>query len=117
MDTAGKNLSRLTNNNNYDGLPCWSPDGKKIAFASDRDGNFEIYIMDADGKNQTRLTNNNVLDNFPSWSPDSTKLAFYSNRTINYQIYIMDADGKNEKCLTYSGGVNPRWQPILKTGE
>ena len=42
----------------------------QIAFASDRDGNGEVYVMDADGSNQTRLTNNPAFDFGPAWSPD-----------------------------------------------
>ena len=47
----------------------WSPDGSKIAFDSDRDGNCEVYVMDADGSNQTHLTNNPAEDWVLSWSP------------------------------------------------
>ena len=58
MDIDGKNQRRLTNNPNSDWFPSWSPDGKRIAFASDRDGNFnyEIYVMDTDGGNPQKLT-------------------------------------------------------------
>ena len=51
-----------------DGEPA-APASGKIAFASDRDGNFEIYVMNADGSNQTNLTNNPARDGEPSWSP------------------------------------------------
>jgi Tol biopolymer transport system component len=50
-------------------MGSWSPGGSKIAFVANRDGNFEIYVMDADGSNQTRLTNNPATDWMPSWSP------------------------------------------------
>ncbi len=69
MDADGSNQTRLTNNPSLDAFPVWSPDGTKITFASDRDGNPEVYVMDADGSNQTRLTNNPALDVYPSWSP------------------------------------------------
>ncbi|NIM52761.1 MAG: hypothetical protein GTO22_26535, partial [Gemmatimonadales bacterium] len=42
--------------------PAWSPDGTRIAFASNRDGNYEIYVMDADGSNPVRLTDNPAGD-------------------------------------------------------
>src|SRR4030095_894565 len=62
----------------------------KIAFASDRDGNSEIYVMDADGINQTRLTNSVTFDVAPSWSPDGSKIAFVSNRDGNDEVYVMN---------------------------
>jgi len=49
--------------------PVWSPDGEYIAFESDRDGDWEIFVMDADGNNQTQLTFNNDDDRAPAWSP------------------------------------------------
>ena len=52
MDADGSNQTRLTNNPAFDGVPVWSAEGTKIAFASNRDGNFEVYVMDADGSNQ-----------------------------------------------------------------
>ena len=51
------NPRRLTINRRSDWHPSWSPDGERIAFASDREGNFEIYVINADGKNLQRLTN------------------------------------------------------------
>ncbi len=54
--------------------PAWSPDGKRIAFVSDRDGNFEIYVMKADGTGQARLTTNSAADSNPAWSRDGKQL-------------------------------------------
>ena len=53
---------------------------RQIVFASDRDGNIEIYKMNADGTGQTRLTNNAVADEYPAWSPTNTKIAFHARR-------------------------------------
>jgi Tol biopolymer transport system component len=72
----------------------------KIAFASVRDGNVEVYVMDVDGGNQTRLTTNPVFDGEPAWSPDGSKLAFTSDRNGNSEVYVMDADGGNQTRLT-----------------
>jgi Tol biopolymer transport system component len=53
----------------WDSLPSWSPDNSKIVFESNRDGKFEIYVMDSDGSGQTRLTNNTAEDYYPDWGP------------------------------------------------
>ena len=88
----------------------------KIAFASWREGNGDIYVMDGDGSNQRRVTVNPARDEYPAWSPDGKKIAFVSNRNnVNEdhkQIWVIDADGKNAIRLT-DGLVdtNPDWSP------
>ena len=68
-NAAGSAQTRLTFNTDTDWLPSWSPDGTKIAFATDRDGNSEIYVMNNDGTEQTNFTNNVSEDTRPSWGP------------------------------------------------
>ena len=68
MNTDGGEVFRLTNSNG-DARPAWSPDGKRIAFESYRDGNREIYEMNSDGSNQINITNNTADDMDPAWSP------------------------------------------------
>ena len=78
-------------------------ENSKIAFTSDRDGNYEIYVMDAaDGSNPTRLTDNTVNELYPSWSPDGTKIAFTSyGHGGGGEIFVMDAAaGSNPTRLT-----------------
>jgi len=64
----GSGGRRLTDDKFIDSYPAWSPDGKKIAFASNRDGNYEIYIMTPDGSGVMRVTNNTVFDGRPAWA-------------------------------------------------
>ena len=84
-----------------------------IAFSSNRDGNFEIYVMKADGSQQTRLTNNPAFENRPSWSPDGERIAFISDRDGNREIYFMKADGSQQTRLTNNSAFDarPMWRP------
>ncbi len=83
----------------------------RIAFSSDRDGNYEIYVMNADGSGQTRLTDNEALEWFPTWSPDGRRIAFSSDRDGNWDIYVMNADGSGQTRLTDNEGWDllPSW--------
>jgi Tol biopolymer transport system component len=85
----------------------------KIAFASDRDGNFEIYLMDSDGGGQIRLTEDAGEDYSPAWSPDGTRLAFVSTRDGNAEIYLMNIDGTGQTRLTNTTAseLAPVWTP------
>ena len=112
MDTDGTNQTRLTNTGNNQ-TPAWSPDGNKIAFGSNRDGNYEIYAMNGDGTDQTRLSTSDGGDIEPAWSPDSSKIAFRSDRDGNGEIYVMNADGSDQTRLTDNPAFDayPSWSP------
>ena len=94
-------------------FPAWSPDGRRLAFTSERDGIREIYVMDPDGSNQVNLTVSPAADFLPDWSPDGRKIAFVSNRDGPHEVYVMDADGGNQKRLTGGPAVDtsPAWSP------
>ncbi len=93
-------------------FPAWSPDGTRIAFHSDRDGNMEIYVASADRSGIARLTQNDAVDVYPTWSPDSTRIAFVSDRDGNLEIYVMKADGTEQTRLTDNSATDllPSWQ-------
>jgi len=76
---TGKDVN-LTPDDAYDADPSFSYDGKQIAFASIRDGNVEIYVINTDGSNVRRITNHPAFDNYPVFSPDGMQIAFQSNR-------------------------------------
>jgi Tol biopolymer transport system component len=93
--------------------PVWSPDGTKIAFASTRDTNSQIFVMDPNGANVARLTNDAAADAQPAWSPNGTKIAFATDRDGNDEIYVMNANGSGQVNLTNNAASDlaPAWSP------
>src|SRR5262245_29787297 len=81
--------------------PAISPDGGKIVFMSDRDGDIEIYLMQVDGTHPQRLTRSAGRDAHPTWSPDGKLIYFQSPRdTPLPQVFVMRADGSDPRRLT-----------------
>ena len=73
-----------------DAHPMWSPDGKRIAFTSNRDGNPEIYLMNADGSRPRRITNHPERDDHPGWHPDSKRIVFIGERDGDHDLYLIE---------------------------
>ncbi len=96
-----------------DGAPAWSPDGRRIAFFSERDGQGDIWVMNADGSGATRLTDTRADEGYPWWSPDGRTITFDSDRDGGFDIWAMDADGSNVRRLTRHDArdVAASWSP------
>ena len=94
-------------------LPVFSPDGTRIAFSSNRDGNVEVYVMNADGSNVRRVTNHRGIDTSPTWSPSGTHIAFVSERSGSPNVWRVDALGLEQPVkLTNESHVDrPTWSP------
>ncbi|HEX3726237.1 MAG TPA: biopolymer transporter Tol, partial [Pirellulales bacterium] len=114
-DPDGKNVRRLTTSPGYDAECAYSPDGKLIAFCSDRDGDPDLYVMNVDGSGVRQLTNNPGYDGGPFISPDGKWVIYRSDRKKEgfLQIHAIGIDGHNDVALTDNVGVNwaPYWHP------
>jgi len=96
MNSDGSGVQQLTFDNVNTHDPDWSPDSKRIVYASNKDGDWEIYVMNANGSNKTQLTSNvGIEDNYPAWSPDGQIIAYSSNRSGNDEIWLMNVGGEN----------------------
>lgn len=110
-DLKGKKLTQITNGPRgaMNVEPAVSPDGRKIAFSSDRSGKPMIYTMDMNGKSVKRLTFAGVYNSSPAWSPDGKRLAFAGFDKGHFDIFTIDANGKNIKRLTSARKRNGKW--------
>jgi Tol biopolymer transport system component len=97
----------------YDGAPGWSPDGQRIVFSAERDGQADILVMSADGTGRRTLTNTPSEEGAPAFSPDGRRIAFETNRDGNFEIYTMDAEGHSPTRLSNHAATDrsPAWSP------
>lgn len=127
MDASGSNLKNLTEHPADDSHPTWSPDGSKIAFASDRipagvrSGTnrpvgvtaYNVFLMNPDGSGVTQLTFSGCGNSQPDWSPDGSKLAYVSCDTGTNQVYVINVDGSGSTNLSKNRAFDsdPAWSP------
>lgn len=113
MSDSGVGIQRLTNNPGLDEYPAFSPNGKKIAFVSQKDDNQEVYLMDLNGNNQENLSRHPQKDIHPQFSPDGKSIIFNSNRAGNFDIYLMTLSNRQTTQLTSSPNdeTYAHWSP------
>jgi dipeptidyl aminopeptidase/acylaminoacyl peptidase len=104
---------KLTNHKSQDRYPSFSPDGKKILFESDRNGNWDIFMMNADGTDVRQLTSNSSNERFPMFNKTGTHIVLTSDRSGDSEIYSMKIDGSDIKRWTNQKGAEnfPVWSP------
>lgn len=98
-----------------DGIfPAWAPDGNRLGFATNRDGNLEIYLANFMAATLTNLTNHENHDSRCSWSPDGAQIVFQSDRNGNKDIYLLEIKTGHLIRLTENpaNDKNPAWSPV-----
>lgn len=116
VGVKGGHAARLTDHVAYDGEPVWSPEGKRIAFSSNRHGNFDVYIMDAEGGVPTRLTYHSGDDFATDFTPDGEWVVFRSGRPPSPGIFKIPAAGGNPAPLLSSLWRRPYHARISNDG-
>ncbi len=124
-DIAGRlgrpfKIEALTDGNGMNAYAQYSPDGKKIAFQSNRTGNWDIFVMDVQSRGQLQLTKNPAQDEMPAFSPNSKVIAFSSTRDdtvhkerteMNRNIYVVDLAGSKAVRIVETGADD--WCPVF----
>ena len=113
MPVDGGEMRRLTVESAADWSPVASPDGRDIAFYSNRSGNREIWVTPLGGGPARQVTHDEAVDYHPDWSPDGRNLVFSSARSGNRAIWVVPAAGGDARQITSdaSGDLFPKWSP------
>jgi len=110
-------LTQITSDPGHDMMPSISPDGRWIAFTSNRSGNWDIYVMPIDGGKALQLTTDGAPDLHPSWSPDGNGLVFcrFGEAGRRWELWVLDM--RTPTLSFFIGeGLFPEWSPVAGTG-
>jgi Tol biopolymer transport system component len=110
---AASPIRQLTNTSAANLRPAWSPDGQRIAFQSNRDGPYHIYLMNADGSTAQQLSSGDRDDRHPAWSPDAKQIAVDSGDALHREIWVIDVATRARTQITKLGAITsfPSWSP------
>jgi Tol biopolymer transport system component len=108
MRADGSHEHALTSNPAPDDYASFSPNGKRIAFDSERSGNADIFVMRADGTAEHALTTGGRDEHDPNYSPDGKQITYSKQTGEDYDVFSMDADGSHQRRLTTSGAFEGR---------
>ncbi len=114
---GGRTVTQLTSDPASDVMPTLSPDGARIAFASNRTGFWNLYVMSAKGGQAVQLSASNAHELHPSWSPDGKRLAFCRLGQVSgrWELWVMEvARPQTAEFIGY--GMFPEWCPVAQTG-
>lgn len=108
---GGLSVTQLTSDGADDSFPTFSPDARKVAFSSTRNGSWDIYMMDIDGKNITQLTSSTMQELHPSFSPDGTRIVYCATgtRSGQWELWTIDLRSMEKRMIGY--GLFPTWSP------
>ena len=107
---------QLTFIDSWDSSPTWSPDGRQIAFVSNRSGNYDLWLVAADRSEIRQLTDHPASDYGPAWSPDGKLIAFTSRRSSHSDdIWVLDVESGEVQQITDGPGkeFSPAWATAL----
>jgi DNA-binding winged helix-turn-helix (wHTH) protein/Tol biopolymer transport system component len=104
-----RNLTRLTYGAGLQTDVSWSPDGRRVAYAWNRDGNFDIWVQSIDGGDPTRVTSSPVDERQPAWSPNGQRLVFRSE-SDGGGLFTVDLQGGSARRIA-PYGRRPAWMP------
>ena len=117
MSRDGRGQVMLTDGPSNNQSPTWSAESRKLVFASDRDGDWEIYLLDLATRAVMRLTDNTWDDTQPDWSKISGRIAFVSTQfSLNGELFTMAADGSDVQQLTSNVNGDSRAE-LVAAGE
>jgi len=107
IDRAPRTLARVTFDRGLQSEPTWAPDGRFIAYSSDRGGNFDIWAQPVSGGNPVQITNDPAHEWQPDWSPDGSRIVFRSESDGGGLFVIPSLGGLARKVSPF--GYRPRW--------